>query len=200
MMIGIALICLVMGICGGMFIFDGSTVQAMGDVSAVALNILIISVGIDIGFNKEVFKKVKEYNLKILLIPIGIIVGSIGGSVVAGVFLGLSPNEAAAVGSGFGWYSLSAVILSDIGSAELGTMAFLSNIIREVMSIVLIPILVKYLNKYTSIATAGATSMDTLLPVITKFTDEEVAVIAVVSGVILTAVVPILVPFIYGLG
>ena len=199
-MIKIALICLVLGVLAGRFVLSPELVGMMGTVSQVALNVLILSVGIDIGFNKAIFQKIKEYNLKILLIPIGVIVGSLVGGIIAGFAVGLKPFESGAVAAGFGWYSLSAVILSDIATAELGTMAFLSNIIREVLSILCIPLFIKYLNKYTSVAAAGATAMDTLLPVITKFTDEEVAVISVMSGVILTGVVPIIVPLIYNLG
>ena len=199
-MIKIALICLAIGVLGGRYVFNQTFIESMDQVSAMALNLLILSVGIDIGFNKAIFKKIKEYNLKILLIPMGVVVGSLAGGILAGTMIGVSPNEAGAVAAGFGWYSLSAVILSDIATAELGTMAFLSNIIREVLSILCIPFLVKYLNKYTSVASAGATAMDTLLPVITKLTDEEVAVISVMSGVVLTGIVPIIVPLVYQLG
>jgi len=55
----------------------------------------------------------------------------------------------------------------------------------------------KYLNHYTAIAPAGATSMDTTLPLISRYTSEKIAVISFINGVILSTLVPILVPMFY---
>ena len=57
-------------------------------------------------------------------------------------------------------------------------------------------VFVKYFGKLAPIASGGATSMDTTLPVITKFTGTEYAIIAVFSGTVLTIIVPFLVTFI----
>ena len=83
-----------------------------------------------------------------------------------------------AISAGLGWYSLSGVLLTDLISAEIGTIAFLSNILREILTFLLIPVLAKYLNGYTAIAPAGATSSDTSLSILMKYTDEEVAMMA----------------------
>ena len=76
-----------------------------------------------------------------------------------------------AISSGFGWYSLSGIILTQLHSAEIGTIAFLTNIFRELITVVSIPFIAKYLNDYTAIAPAGATSMDSTLPIISKYTN-----------------------------
>ena len=46
---------------------------------------------------------------------------------------------------------------------------------------------------------AGAFAANTTLPVIARATDDETALIAVISGVVLTALVPVLVPLLYNL-
>jgi uncharacterized membrane protein YbjE (DUF340 family) len=105
-------------------------------------------------------------------------------------------KEAMAVGAGFGWYSLSAVLITKIHSVELGSVAFLTNVFRELLTIISLPFVVKYIGKIPSIGPGGATTMDVTLPLIKKVAGEEIAVPAFISGVVLSSLVPILVPFI----
>jgi len=56
---------------------------------------------------------------------------------------------------------------------------------------------VKFFGKLSPIASGGATSMDTTLPVIAKFSGREYAVISVFSGVVLTILVPFIITLIY---
>ncbi|MGL4538299.1 MAG: LysO family transporter, partial [Cetobacterium sp.] len=81
-------------------------------------------------------------------------------------------------------------------SPELGSVAFLSNVFREVLAILTIPLIAKSIGSFESISTAGATAMDTLLPVINKSNSSDISVIAFFSGVVLTTSVPVLVPLI----
>ncbi len=87
-----------------------------------------------------------------------------------------------------------------MGGDTLGAIAFLTNVFREMITVILIPILAKRLNGYTAIAPAGATSMDTTLPLIAKATNPEIAIISFINGVILSSLVPVLVTFFYNLG
>ena len=98
-----------------------------------------------------------------------------------------------------GWYSLAGATISQMGGAELGSIAFMSNLMREIFSFVLIPLLAVKLNYYTCIASAGATSEDTTLPVMLKYTNEETVVLSVFNGVICSFFVPLLIPFCFGL-
>ena len=99
--------------------------------SDMVLYILMFSVGISIGMHNGILKKIRQYHLKILIIPLGITVGSIIGGLICAVILGISPAEGAAVASGMGWYSLAGVTISRLGGAELGSIAFMSNLMRE---------------------------------------------------------------------
>jgi len=102
-------------------------------------------------------------------------------------------------GAGFGWYSLSAVMLTGLVGAQIGTMALLSNIFREMLSVVIMPLVVKYCGKIAAIAPGGATTMDTTLPVVVRYAGSEMSVISFVSGVTLSMLVIVLVPFFAGL-
>ncbi|NMR85319.1 lysine exporter LysO family protein, partial [Vibrio parahaemolyticus] len=106
----------------------------------LGLILLLFFVGIDIGLNKSVFSRIKAKGIKILLVPIAIIAGSILGSAIAGVILKLPFNEAGAIGAGLGWYSLSSILIASY-SSELSALAFISNVIRELIAIMIIPII-----------------------------------------------------------
>ena len=198
-MIIAAVLCLILGVAGGQLFFLPRTVEFFSQVADYALIVLMFSVGISVGENKLLFRKMREYNVRVLVIPVGIVIGSLLGGVAGSIALQMPLRESLCISAGMGWYSLSGVLLTDLISAEIGTIAFLSNILREILTFLLIPVLAKYLNGYTAIAPAGATSSDTSLSILIKYTDEEVAMMAVINGVLCTSVIPILINFIYGL-
>lgn len=183
----------VAGILSGLFIFPETFAEHIGLIIDIGLCLLLFFVGMDIGRNKEIIKQIKSNGYKILLIPFGVALGSIVGSILGGFALGLPINESSAIGAGFGWYSLSAIILSKY-SAEAGALAFITNVCREVFALVSIPFIAKYIGKFEAIAPAGATAMDTSLPIISKATDGNTAVVSFITGVVLSTLVPILVP------
>jgi uncharacterized membrane protein YbjE (DUF340 family) len=74
-------------------------------------------------------------------------------------------------------------------------IALLANIIREVITLISVPILVR-LGNLAPIAAGGATSMDTTLPLISRYVPCEYTVIAVFSGLVLSMIVPLLIPLI----
>ena len=182
------------GIMIGVFLLNESIDKYMELIINIGLCILLFFVGIEIGNNKGILKKVKKIGFKVFLIPLMVAIGSIVGTIIAGIFLGMPINESGAIGAGFGWYSLSAIELSQ-HSAYLGTLAFVTNISREIMALVSIPFIAKYIGKLEGIAPAGATAMDVSLPVISKSGGANIAIIAFVTGVVLSSLVPILVPF-----
>ena len=183
----------VAGILSGLFLFPAAFSEHISLIIDIGLCLLLFFVGMDIGRNKEILNQIKSKGYKILLVPFGIALGIIVGSVLGGFALGLPINESSAIGAGFGWYSLSAIELSKY-SAETGALAFITNVCREVIALVSIPYIAKYIGKLEAIAPAGATAMDTSLPVISKSTDGNTAVISFITGVVLSSLVPILVP------
>ncbi|MEI6856150.1 lysine exporter LysO family protein [Psychrilyobacter sp.] len=187
------------GILGGYFFITESLTPYIDILIDSALYFLMLCVGIDIGLNKHIFKDLKKHSLIILVVPTSIIVGSLLGGLLTGYIFDMPKNLSLAISSGFGWYSLSGIILTQLDGAEIGTIAFLTNVFRELITVISIPFIAKYLNDYTTIAPAGATSMDSTLPIISKHTNPETVVIAFINGILLMGLVPILVPFFYSL-
>lgn len=167
------------------------------DLTTYALFVLMFLVGISIGSDKNAFYVLRKLNFKVILVPLTVIIGSLAGTALISLMLSdINVKEATAVGAGFGYYSLSSIFISQLHSQELGVIALLSNIFREIITLLAVPVLVKYFGKLAGIASGGATAMDTTLPVIVKFTGKEYGIIAIFSGIILTVLVPILVTMI----
>lgn len=196
-MLGI-IISVIIGILGGLFFKNGFILENIDSFISLGLFLLLFFVGMDIGNNNEVFNQLKNMSKKILLLPIITILGSLIGGAIASYFISLSLGESIAISSGMGWYSFSAIELSKI-NAHLGGVAFLSNVLRELSAILFIPFIAKKIGSYESVATAGATAMDSVLPVINKSNPPDVAIIAFYSGLVITVIVPILVPSVVSL-
>lgn len=166
------------------------------DLSTYALYILMTLVGVSLGMDESSIDILKKANLGLILVPVSIGIGSIVGAGIAYMFISESFQEGMAVGAGFGYYSLSSIYISSTYDTTLGVIALLSNISRELLTLLLTPLLVKYFGKMSPIASAGATSMDTTLPIITQFSGKDYALISLFSGIVLTILVPILLPII----
>lgn len=167
------------------------------DFSIIALYCLMFLVGVGIGADKKSWSVIHKMKLKIFLVPLGIIVGTLSGAAIASLLLPeLKLKEVLAVGSGFGYYSLSSLLITEMASESLGVIALLSNIMREMFTLLATPFLVMYFGKLAGISAGGATSMDTTLPVITRFSGKEWSIISVLSGIVLTLLVPFLVTFV----
>ncbi|KKM09595.1 membrane protein [Clostridiales bacterium PH28_bin88] len=179
---------------GGLTLLPPDWVPWLDRTATWALWLMIHAVGIDLGGNSASWKQVRRIGWNVLLVPLMIAVGSVVGAVITGFAAGLPVNEASAVGAGFGWYSLSGVLLTQVYHVQTGTLAFLTNVTREVMSFMIIPLLYRQGKTITCIAPGGATTMDTTLPVVTRVAGTEMAPLAFISGSTLTFLVPVLVP------
>lgn len=102
-------------------------------------------------------------------------------------------SDCMAVGAGFGYYSLSSIFITEYKGPELGTIALLSNIMREIITLLCAPLLVKYFGKLAPISVGGATTMDTTLPIITRYSGKEFVIISIFHGFVVDFSVPFLV-------
>ena len=187
------LVVLVMGFGAG-FILPENISAFIDSASSYMLLILLFSVGIDMGLNKEVFTRIKELGFKILLIPFGVVVGSLCGGFLTAFLTQMPVKDCLAISAGLGWYSLSGIMITEAGNPVAGTIAFLSNVFREMLTFIVVPFIASHMNYYCAIAPAGATAMDTTLGIISRNTNGTIAVLSFVSGVICTLLVPVLVP------
>lgn len=167
------------------------------DFSMYILYALMFFVGIGIGADTKALQVVKQTKVKIIFVPLSVIIGSLLGAGLTSFFLSeISVKEAMAVSAGFGYYSLSSIFITKMSGDFLGTVALLSNILRELITLIATPVFIKYFGKLAGIASGGATSMDSTLPIISEYTGKQWAIISVFSGLVLTIIVPFLIMFI----
>ena len=163
-------------------------------LATYALYLLVSAVGIGLGADLKAFRIVRDLHVRILAVPALIVAGTGAGALAAALILpGLGVHDALCVGAGFGYYSLSSILIEKAGNPALASTALLANILREVIAILAAPFLARYCGRLSTVAASGATAMDTTLPVIARFSGEHAAVIAVFSGMSLTLLVPFLV-------
>ena len=168
-------------------------------VTTGILFLLLFLIGISLSRSRLNLKAILR-QADLWLLPVGTIAGSYLGALVLSLLLAQRLGEALALASGFGWYSLSGVLLSELNGPYLGAVAFLTNMFREALALVLIPLLAQTRFPYIGIGVAGATSMDVTLPIIEISCGPESVPFSLSSGVILSVLVPILLPLVYPLG
>ena len=180
--------------CGLMHLLPD--LNAYGNVSYLTLCALLFCVGITVGNNTTLLKTFKNLDRRLMLLPLMTIVGTLTATAIAAVGLPhRSLTDCLAVGSGFGYYSLSSIFITQYRGPELGTIALLANIIREVFTLLGAPLLVRYFGPLSPISCGGATTMDTTLPIITRTSGQDFVLLSLFHGFLVDFSVPFLVTF-----
>ena len=170
-------------------------------VSFVVLCLLIAEVGLSLGNRRDLKTVMKSVDFKILLLPFFTIVGTLLFSALGAIVLPFSVRDVLTVGSGFGYYSLSSILILDqkaaiIGQSaavELASLSLLINLLRELVALFLCEPLSRSGRVYQAVSLAGVTSMDVCLPMIVNSrTSPQNMPIAIVHGIVLEISVPLL--------
>lgn len=163
-------------------------------VSFYALCGLMTCVGISVGNDPQTLKNFRSLNPRLVFLPVMTILGTLAGTAVVSLLLThRSLTDCLAIGSGFGYYSLSSIFITEYRGAELGTIALLANISRELLTLLAAPLLARWFSPLAPISAGGATTMDTTLPVITRVSGQEFVVVSIFHGFVTDFSVPFLV-------
>lgn len=163
-------------------------------ISFYALCALMFCVGINVGNDPQTLKNFRMLNPRLVFLPVMTILGTLAGSAVISLLLPhRSVTDCLAVGSGFGYYSLSSIFITEYKGAELGTIALLANISREILTLLAAPLLVRWFGNLAPISAGGATTMDTTLPIITRTAGQQFVVVSIFHGFVVDFSVPFLV-------
>lgn len=198
-MISVA-VSLVGGLLFGYLFLDTGVKDILDLILMSALDVMIFIAGIEIGSNRGILKRICNLHsaLLALAIPLAVACGSICGALLLGHIAGLSAYDSLLVGGGLGWYSFSSVVISAMYSTEIGAVAFLANMMREISGFFLIPLLVR-VHKFLALAPSGAATMDSGLPVVIKYTNLHVGMYSFINGLVLTLIVPVLISWLLSL-
>ncbi len=168
------------------------------------LYLLMLQVGLSIGSDKKLKEILSSIRPHLLLVPIATITGTlIASALISFAISRWTVFDCLAVGSGFAYYSLSSILVTELKeaslgvqmAAELGTIALMANIFREIIALLAAPVFVKYFGRLAPICAGGATTMDTTLPVITRYCDKDMVFISIFHGILVDLTVPFFVPF-----
>ena len=155
-------------------------------------------VGFSVGHDPSTIARFRDLNPGLAFLPLCTVAGTLAGSAAASLLTPHSMSEGMAVGAGFGYYSLSSILITGSKGPELGTVALLSNIIREIITLLCAPLLARWFGRLAPIAAGGATTADTTLPIITRASGQELAVVSIYHGFVVDFSVPFLVTFLCG--
>lgn len=181
-------------ICGMFHLLPSDLSQS--NISFYALCALMFSVGISIGNDPQTLRNFRSLNPRLVLLPVATILGTLSAAALVSLILPhRSASECMAIGSGMGYYSLSSIFITQYKGPELGTLALLSNILREIMTLLCAPLLVRWFGNLAPISAGGATTMDTTLPIITRTAGQQFVIVSIFHGFITDFSVPFLVTF-----
>ena len=186
-------------LCGVVFIgfmigLSGiSFLQHATEASEYTLIFLLFLIGIQLRNNGMTLRQI-VLNRRGMIVAVVVMVSSLLAGIINAFILDLPLKTGLAMASGFGWYSLSGILLTESYGPVIGSAAFFNDLARELLAIMLIPGLVRR-SRSTALGLCGATSMDFTLPVLQRSGGVEIVPAAIVHGFILSLLVPILMAF-----
>ena len=159
----------------------------------LSLVLLYTGVGFTIGGNKRVLLYMKVLGFRVVLLSLGILLGSVSSGLILGYLLPIPLSTSLMASSGMSYYSLTGAFMTQVFGIEAGTYGFMVNVMREFFTVLLLPLLIR-ISPGSAIASGAAGNMDTMLMPITKFVGKDLSLVTLITGVILTILVPFLLP------
>jgi uncharacterized membrane protein YbjE (DUF340 family) len=164
----------------------------------ISLSILMFFVGFEIGIDDSGGGDFRTAGLKVLLFPVTTIVGAVLGGIVLASIIPVTLRESLAIASGFGWYSMAPVLIMESGHLTASAISFVNNLTRELLSMLIVPFVARYVGYIEAACMPGSPSMDVCLPIIERSTNSTTVVYAFLNGFLVSGTVPILVPLFLG--
>ncbi|WP_202302718.1 lysine exporter LysO family protein [Dryocola clanedunensis] len=160
------------------------------EASEYTLIFLLLLVGVQLRNSGMTLKQI-VLNRRGMIIAVVIVLSSLVAGIINAFILDLPMKTGLAMASGFGWYSLSGILMTESYGPVIGSATFFNDLIRELLAIVLIPGLMAK-SRSTALGLCGATSMDFTLPVLQRSGGVEIVPAAIVHGFILSLLTPLL--------
>lgn len=153
------------------------------------LILLLFVMGLSFGLDKDAVATLRKTGVRLLIIPTATALGSILAGLIGGLILGVNPVASMAISAGYGWYTLTGPLIGELFGPYWGALGFATNFFRELITILITPLAIR-LDKYAPVASGGATTMDTTLPIIVRYCGTGMLTTSFSSGFILTLTAP----------
>ncbi|MGE9550603.1 lysine exporter LysO family protein [Erwinia amylovora] len=168
-----------------------SPLKFASEASEYALLFLLFLVGLQLRGSGMTLRQI-ILNRRGLMVALVVFVSAMIGGAIAAYTLGMPVKTGLALASGFGWYSLSGILMTESFGPVIGSAAFFNDLLRELLAIMLIPALIAH-HRSSALGLCGATSMDFTLPVLQRSGGMEIVPAAIVHGFILSLAAPVLI-------
>ena len=163
------------------------------------LTLMMFCIGLDMGLAGKVIPYMKQAGLKVMIFPFAVLAATTAaGLFVALILPELSIKEGLAVCYGYGWYTFAPIAIASEGYITASAIAFMHNVFRELVGLILIPVLAKYIGYIEVCSLPGVASMDIGMPLIAKSTRQDIIVYGCAMGFVEGILVPVLVPLAIG--
>lgn len=163
---------------------------ADSQTSLWALWLFMFLAGVSVGADKKLPEILRAVKPDVLLLPLATTGGTFMGAFIAACFLAYTAADCLAVGAGFGYYSLSSIFIGQYKGPDLGAVALIANILRELFTLLLAPLIMRFCGPWGLISSGGCTTMDTTLPVIARYAGREWIIPAIIHAMVLDFSVP----------
>ncbi|MBL7634091.1 MULTISPECIES: lysine exporter LysO family protein [Atlantibacter] len=181
---GVVVLGFALGLTGMNFLIHAT------EASEYTLIFLLFLIGIQLRNNGMTLRQI-VLNRRGMIVAVLVVGSSLVGGVINAFILDLPIRTGLAMASGFGWYSLSGILMTESYGPVIGSATFFNDLARELVAIMLIPGLVRR-SRSAALGLCGATSMDFTLPVLQRSGGLEMVPAAIVHGFILSLLVPLL--------
>lgn len=141
-------------------------------VLRILLLIMITAVGVQSGQALRAFRQHREHrppgdrSARVIFfgLPVFIMAGTLLFSAGAGLLTDYRWSECMLCAAPMGWQTLGGPMVEDLRGPPLGNLAFLTNMIRDIVSLLMIPLISRGRQAWLGVTPGGVSTMDVLLP------------------------------------
>ncbi len=163
------------------------------------LYLMVFLVGMDMGFDGSLPAVFRETGVRAIIFPLITAASTLVSMLVMKLFVSMTLKEMMAIGCTFGWYSLGPNIIMEAGMITAGAYAFLTNFLRDMISILVIPWVAETFGYIETVGLPQAAAMDVCIATIEGATNKATTALAFFSGAVFTIVIPVFLPILVGL-
>lgn len=171
---------------------------ASGSWMTAALCVMIGLIGFTMGLENKLTAILRSASIAVLLVPLAMVGGTLAAGAVYSLVSPLSLQEGLAVSAGFGWYTFAPSVIAGAGHAVASAVAFLHNVLRETLGIVLMPIVAAKIGYIEAVTLPGTAAMDIGVTIAERCCNVETMPYSFACGMASSLFCALLVPLIMG--
>ena len=169
-----------------------------GDYLVVGLCIMLGLIGFSMGLDGSIARILRNAGLGVILVPIFAVLGTLLGGAVYAALSPMTLREGLSISAGFGWYTMAPSVIASAGHTMASAVSFLHNVLREMLGIILLPVIAGKIGYIEAITIPGTASTDVCLPIVEQVCNSETVAYSFCTGMLMCITSAALVPIIIG--